>query len=81
MRKLALTVFVDACGWDVVSPRPWLLPELSHRQPVESVFGYSSACLPAILSGRLPNECDHWSSWRWEPEGSPFRDARWLQRL
>ncbi|HJK92946.1 MAG TPA: alkaline phosphatase family protein [Polyangiaceae bacterium LLY-WYZ-15_(1-7)] len=81
MRKLALTVFVDACGWDVVSPRPWLLPELSHRQPVESVFGYSSACLPAILSGRLPNECDHWSSWRWDPEGSPFRDARWLQRL
>lgn len=81
-RRLALNVFVDACGWDVVAPRPWFLPELHHRQSVESIFGYSSACVPAILGGRRPDENDHFCFLRWDPDRSPFRDAsKWLARL
>lgn len=72
MRRLHLHVFVDAFGWELASDRPWFLPELSVRQPVETVLGYSSACLPAILSGLRPDENDQWSFWRFVPERGPF---------
>jgi hypothetical protein len=80
-KRLAIAVFVDACGWDVVSGRPWFMEELSHRQPVRSVFGFSSACVPSILTGRLPNENDHWSSFYYAPDHSPFRMLRHLRWL
>lgn len=80
-RRLAIATFVDACGWGVVSPRSWFLDELGHRQRVGSVFGYSSACVPAILTGRLPNENDHWSSFYHAPATSPFRHLRHLRML
>ena len=62
MAKLALAMFVDACGWEVLQDRSWFLDELTHRQSVGSLFGYSSACVPAILTGQLPNRSDHWSA-------------------
>lgn len=79
--RLAIAMFVDACGWDVVGHRPEFLHELSHRQRVESLFGYSSACVPAILTGRLPNANDHWSSFFYSPRSSPFKAVRWLRPL
>jgi hypothetical protein len=84
MRRLHLHVFVDACGWDLVGDRPWFLPELATRQPVETVLGYSSACLPAILSGLRPDQNDQWSFWRYVPVRGPFADdpvVRSLARL
>jgi hypothetical protein len=81
MSRLAIAVFIDACGWDVVQPRPWFLPECGHRQPVRSLFGFSSACVPAILTGRLPNENDHWSSFFYAPQTSPFRSLQSLSML
>jgi len=81
-RTLAIQIFVDACGWDVIAERPWFLPELGHRQEVESVLGYSSACVPAILSGLRPDENDHFCFLRWSPEESPFkRQAGWAKLL
>ncbi len=79
--RLAIAMFVDACGHGVVGPRPWFLDELTHRQRVTSLFGYSSACVPAILTGRLPNENDHWSSFFYAPKASPFRTLRPLRVL
>lgn len=75
-------MFVDACGWGVVEPRGWFLGEgFHHRQAVESLFGYSSACVPAILSGRKPNENGHWSSFYYSPQTSPFRPLKYLDLL
>ena len=80
-RRLALAMFVDACGWDVVEPRAWFLDRLTHRRGVRSVFGYSSACVPAILTGRRPNQNDHWSAFYYSPDTSPFRHLRHLRLL
>lgn len=80
-RRLAIAIFVDACGWGVVEPRPWFLPGLAERRPVRSLFGYSSACVPAILTGRPPDETDHWSSFYYSPGTSPFRPLRHLRTL
>ena len=81
MSRLAIVMFVDACGWGVVEPHPWFLEPLEHRRRVRSLFGYSSACVPGILSGRLPNETDHWSAFYYAPETSPFRALRRLRVL
>jgi hypothetical protein len=76
--RLAIAMFIDACGWDVVSARPWWLKQLEHRQAARSVFGFSSACIPAILTGRPPSSNDHWSSFRYSPSTSPFSALRAL---
>ena len=81
MAKLALAMFVDACGWEVLQDRSWFLDELTHRQSVGSLFGYSSACVPAILTGQLPNRSDHWSAFYYSPDTSPFRVLRPLRFL
>lgn len=80
-KKLSIAMFIDACGWEIVAPRPWFMRQLSHRQSVESLFGYSSACVPAILTGRRPNENDHWSSFFYAPKTSPFKTLRPLRHL
>lgn len=81
MTKLSIAMFVDACGWEVLRSRPWFLEKMAHRTRVESLFGYSSACVPAILTGRLPNENGHWSTFFYAPETSPFRHLRHLRAL
>lgn len=79
--RLSIAMFVDACGWDVVGPRPDWLSRCHHRQPVESLFGFSSACVPAILTGKLPCDNDHWSSFFYAPDTSPFKALRALRFL
>ncbi|MCA9602930.1 MAG: alkaline phosphatase family protein [Myxococcales bacterium] len=80
-KRLAIAMFVDACGWGIVGPRPWFLDELKERKRVTSLFGYSSACVPAILTGKRPNENDHWSAFYYAPETSPFRPLKALRAL
>lgn len=80
-QRLAIAIFVDACGWGIVGERPWFLSDFTHRTRVESLFGYSSACVPAILTGKLPNENDHWSAFYYSPETSPFKALKPLQAL
>lgn len=79
--RLAIAMFVDACGWEVVRSRPWFLDELEHRSSLDSLFGYSSACVPAILTGRRPSENGHWSTFFYSPETSPFKHLRHLKAL
>jgi hypothetical protein len=80
-RRVAIAMFVDACGWEVVQPRPWFLDTFVHRRCLRSLFGFSSACVPAILTGRSPSENGHWSSFFYSPETSPFRHLRHLKAL
>ena len=80
-KRLSISMFVDACGWEVIRSRPWFLNDLTYRRRVKSVFGYSSACVPAILTGKLPNENGHWSTFFYSPATSPFRPLRALGAL
>jgi len=78
---LPLFVFVDACGWEIIKDDPFVRDLAPHRRRLRSVFGYSSACIPSILSGRLPVEHRNWCYFVYDPKNSPFRSLRWLRWL
>jgi hypothetical protein len=80
---LSLFVFVDACGWEIIKDHPFARIHAPHRRRLRSVFGYSSACIPSILSGRMPVEHRNWCYFVYDPRNSPFRSLRalrWLPR-
>lgn len=80
---LPLFVFIDACGWEIVRRHTFAHELAPHRRPLRSVLGYSSACIPSILSGRYPCEHRNWCYFVHDPERSPFRSLRplrWLPR-
>ena len=54
-------MFVDALGWEIVSKYNFLKDTLVYRKKVEMQFGYSSAAVPTILSGKHPQEHKHFS--------------------
>jgi len=78
---LPLFVFVDACGWEIIRNDPFAREFAPNRRRLESVFGYSSACVPSILSGRWPAEHRNWCYFVYDPQGSPFRKLRLLRWL
>ena len=78
---LPLFVFIDACGWEIIKEDPFLRDVAPQRRRLTSVFGYSSACVPSILSGRWPVEHRNWCYFVYDPAHSPFkflRPLRWL---
>lgn len=80
-RSLSLFIMVDACGWEIVKNDPFLQRIAPHRHKLESVFGYSSTCVPSIVSGRWPDEHRNWCYFIHDPKNSPFRFLRWLKAL
>jgi len=81
MSTLNLFIMVDACGWEIVKDDPFLARLAPHRHRLESVFGYSSTCVPSIVSGRWPDEHRNWCYFVHDPGRSPFRFLRWLKWL
>jgi predicted AlkP superfamily pyrophosphatase or phosphodiesterase len=80
---LPLFVFIDACGWEILRDKPFARGIAPLRRPLRSVFGYSSACIPSILSGAWPAEHRNWCYFVHDPERSPFRALRalgWLPK-
>lgn len=80
---LPLFVFIDACGWEIIKDRPFLKELAPERRPLRSVFGFSSACIPSILSGRWPNEHRNWCYFVHDPVRSPFKALKalgWLPK-
>ncbi len=80
---LPLFVFIDACGWEIIKDHPFARSHAPERRKLRSVFGYSSACIPSILSGRWPVEHRNWCYFVYDPPHSPFRRLRalrWLPR-
>ena len=77
--KLSLFIFIDAFGREVFLRHPFFLQDLirDHKK-LDTILGYSSACDPSIISGKLP--CEHlmWSSFYYDPKGSPFK---WTKAL
>ena len=78
---LPLFVFIDACGWEIIQDDPFGRAFAPHRRKLKSVFGYSSACVPSILSGRWPSEHRNWCYFVYDPKNSPFRRLRFLRWL
>src|SRR4051812_15500727 len=78
---LPLFIFIDACGWEIIKERPFARSFAPHRRRLTSVFGYSSACVPSILSGAWPVEHRNWCYFVYNPTNSPFKPLkplRWL---
>jgi hypothetical protein len=78
---LSLFVFVDACGWEIIKDRAFARTLAPERRKLRSVFGYSSACIPSILSGRWPAAHRNWCYFVYDPPHSPFRALRLLRWL
>lgn len=77
--KISLFIFIDAFGREVFLRHPFFLQDLrTDDKKLETILGYSSACDPSIISGRLPGEHLMWSSFYYDPKGSPFK---WTQAL
>jgi predicted AlkP superfamily pyrophosphatase or phosphodiesterase len=67
--KLALYIFIDALGWEVIKERPFLNDLARTKEPLGTIFGYSSSCDPSILTGKLPQEHEHFSFLNRSPNG------------
>jgi hypothetical protein len=78
---LPLFIFVDACGWEIIKDDPFACEFAPVRKRLNSVFGYSSTCVPSILSGRWPDEHRNWCYFVYDPRNSPFKSLRWLRWL
>ena len=78
---LPLFIFIDACGWEIIKNDPFCDTMAPNRRRLESVFGYSSACVPSILSGSWPDEHRNWCYFVYDPKHSPFRFLKPLQWL
>lgn len=78
---LSMVVFIDALGWELMQEHSFLDDQLAFKGPLDTVFGYSSACDPSILTGTMPREHGHFSCFLYDPERSPFRWLRWLRFL
>jgi Type I phosphodiesterase / nucleotide pyrophosphatase len=80
---LPLFIMIDAMGWEILKRVPFNQRLTPTRKRLDSVFGYSSTCIPSILSGRWPDEHRNWCYFVYDPANSPFRSLRplrWLPR-
>ena len=78
---ISVFVLVDALGWELVKDRQFLSDLLPYRTGLKTVFGFSSAAIPSILTGLLPRDHGHWNLYLYDPARSPFRWARPLSAL
>jgi hypothetical protein len=53
----------------------WILFS-SKKHPLQTVLGYTSTCIPTILTGKSPQEHGHFSFFYYDPHESPFRLCR-----
>ncbi len=72
-KTITIVTFIDALGWEVLKDRKFMQQELRYRQALKSVLGYSSACVPSILSGLAPKDHGHWSFYYYDKLNSPFK--------
>jgi hypothetical protein len=70
--------FIDACGSEVVANQPAWDDFADNQKALRSVFGYSSACVPSILSGTYPEDHLHWSYFT-HGHSAPLRSPWWMK--
>lgn len=79
--SLSLFVFIDAFGYELSKRYAFLDDVLDHKQPLNTVFGYSSTCDPTILTGCTPREHGHFSCFYYDEKESPFRHYSWFDLI
>ena len=80
---LGLFIMIDAMGWEILRNDSFGQDFAPVRKRLDSVFGYSSTCVPSILSGRWPVQHRNWCYFVHDPANSPFkwlRSLRWLPK-
>ncbi len=78
--KISLYIFIDAFGWELLKQNEWFLSDIiKEKNPIRTVFGYSCACVPSIITGKTPSEHGHWGSFYYSQEGSVFKNLNWLR--
>ncbi len=60
--------FADGFAWQYVEDRPFMEDFWGERRPLETLLGYSSTIMPAIVSGRTPRETGIWTEYFFEPQ-------------
>jgi hypothetical protein len=80
-KTLSLCIFIDALGWEILKKHSFLDDELVHKQPLETIFGYSATCDPTILTGLLPRSHGHFSFYAYDPVHSPFKSSPFIQMM
>jgi predicted AlkP superfamily pyrophosphatase or phosphodiesterase len=80
-RDLSLVFLIDALGYEQVGRGGFLDDRMPAERPrVRSVFGFSSAAIPSLLTGKPPREHGHWSMYRRNMGDSVFAPyATWLR--
>lgn len=83
MKRREVTFFflIDAMGWEWIKDRPFLDDCMVQKQPTKTIFGFSSAAIPSILTGKHPDEHGRWNLLYYSPKTSPFRWTRFLHFL
>lgn len=81
MSRLHVFFFIDAMGAQVVQDQPVIRDLADNFRSLRSVFGYSSTCVPSILSGRFPEEHLHWSYFTYRGPGTGLKVPRWLSLI
>lgn len=79
--KIALFTFIDAFGYELLKREPFLDDILPHKEPLDTIFGYSSTCDPTIVTGLMPCDHDHFSFFAYNPAESPFALCRFFKYL
>jgi len=74
--KVTLAVLIDALSWETLRQSDLLAGRRACCKPITTILGYSSAAVPSILTGRLPQEHGRWSYLYYDPAHSPFRWTR-----
>ena len=77
--RVKIFMFSDALGYEIVQHYRFMPDELPVRLPVRTQFGYSSTCVPTILTGEPPTKHGHFSFfYRPKAAKSPFSCFRFL---
>jgi hypothetical protein len=81
MKHLTLFFYVDALNASLLNPgtMPFLHSLIKdYFHPLENVLGYSFAIQSCMLSGKFPEENNHWMPYFYAPDRSPllFRTAK-----
>ncbi len=79
--RISLFVFIDAFGWELVKYYPFLDDILMVKAPMDTVFGYSSTCIPSILTGKMPREHGHFAFFTRANGDTPFARYKILARI
>ncbi len=80
--QVSIFIFCDALGYDAVNRHRFMEQEFPFRRCIRTQLGYSSACVPTILSGEPPTVHNHFSFFYHDRSGaSPFGLFRYLHPL